>query len=114
MALVNCIGVVVSDDSYIKRFCSGQGFFNAQFLKPNKLSPKFDEINNLLIRWHLNVIGISETWFKSYVPNKAENITGYNLIRNNRCGPWGGGVVFYISDNLKVKMVSSFSDPTSC
>lgn len=119
MISANCICDIVCDDSYIRNFCAGQqnlniGFFNAQSLKPSNSSSKFDELNNLLSSGFLSVVGVTETWLKPYVPNKAVSIAGYKLFRNDRPAIRGGGVGLYISNNLKARKLSSFSVANSC
>lgn len=53
----------------------------------------------------LDVIGLSETWLDSCVPDHGLSIPGYKLIRKDRASR-GGGVAFYVSDSIKFKIMS--------
>ncbi|XP_075157868.1 uncharacterized protein LOC142231134 [Haematobia irritans] len=109
-------GEIVSDGSFIRRFCAGSsnmniGFCNVQSIKPGTRSTKFDELKNILCSGHLDIIGFAETWLKPYVSSKSINIPGYNLFRSDRCGIRGGGVACYISSGLNAKILTSISEP---
>lgn len=117
MTVGDCIGDIVSDDSWIRRFCSDGrgkaniGFCNVQSLKPGSSSTKFDELKNMLINGHLDIVGFAETWLKPYVSGKSVSIPGYNLFRNDRRSTRGGGVALYISSNIKARVLLAVSEP---
>ena len=69
------------------------------------LNRNFEYFENLLysIKFNFSVIGISETWLHNNSP-QLFNIPNYTLIRADRQERRGGGVAFYIADNLKYKI----------
>lgn len=73
------------------------GHFNAQSLRPSLRASKFDEIRALVAGSGLDVVGVSETWLKSYISSRAVEIPGYRLIRNDRVG----GSLFILPPTLR-------------
>ena len=67
---------------------------------------KFEMFKQQLIDSNIHVIGISETWLKNELPSNIVQISGYDIIRNDRT--WtekgkvksGGGVCIYIKNDL--------------
>lgn len=104
------VGELVASDNTIlrkrlkaKRLFLNAGHFNAQSLRPGDV--KLSEISQILYGNYLDVVGVSETWLKSYVSNAMVNIPGYRIIRNDRVSIRGGGVALFISTSLKTKVV---------
>lgn len=110
--MVNMPGLVASDNSILLNKLHSKssflkiGHFNAQSLNPSSRSSKFDEIKSILKDCLLDVVGISETWLKSYMSNKSVDVQGYKLIRHDRPVIRGGGVAFFVSKKLKTKILS--------
>lgn len=80
------------------------GHINVQSIRANNGS-KFDEILQILQGGFLDVVGVSETWLKSYITNKMIHIPGYKIVRNDRKNIRGGGVALYISSPLHYKII---------
>lgn len=80
--------------------------FNAGSLKAGG---KIDEVRQTFLNTNIHVIAVTETWFNTTVTNSSMNIDGYRLYRNDRFRKVGGGVAFYIRDNLKVSKIVSCS-----
>lgn len=78
---------------------------NAQSLVPRSGATKFDEIKQVFGKSSINILGVSETWCKSFVSSNSINIDGYRVFRNDRLRRRGGGVCLYISENLKAKVI---------
>ncbi len=73
------------------------------------LEPKLDEIRIIVKSNSLDVLAINETWLnESYTDSELE-IKGFNLIRKDRIGRPGGGVCFYIKEQLKYKVLSDIN-----
>lgn len=113
------IGAIIGDDSHIRRFCANHdnmniGFFNAQSLNPCNNSSKLDEVKHLLRDRSLDIVGVAETWFKSYVSNRTVSIPGYKIYRSDRVNMRGGGVALYISDSYKSRIIHKVSEPGVC
>lgn len=83
------------------RSCINFGHLNACSIKP-----KIDELRNIFEDSFLDVIVVPESWCKSYVSDKSIDVTGYNVLRNDRKAKRGGGVVVYVRGGLRTKVVS--------
>lgn len=103
-------GVAASDNSILVKNLQSKsdllkvGHFNAQSLNP--ANSKFEEIKLILKDSLLDVVGVSETWLKSYITNKSVEVPGYKIIRHDRPAIRGGGVAFYVSKKLKTRVIS--------
>ena len=53
----------------------------------------------------IHVLGIGETWLDDSVNDTEIAVDGYRLIRNDR-NRHGGGVMFFVSDNISYKQVN--------
>jgi hypothetical protein len=70
-----------------------------------------DEINALMDAVEMDVICISETWYKGWDTNKRICIPGYRFVRADRKdGRRGGGVAMFIKSNLKFKVLARSPD----
>ena len=74
-------------------------------LNIRSLVSKFQRFNELFNKVNVDVFAITETWLNSQVPDEILYIPGYNLIRNDRLSR-GGGVAFYIRNNISFKIVN--------
>lgn len=95
--------------SYLKSNAKNINFahINTCSINPRKNSGKIDFFKSIHNFDKLDVLGISETWTKSYITNKSIAINGFNIVRNDRIGKRGGGVALYINSNLKFNVVAS-------
>ena len=55
------------------------------------------------------VIGLTETWIKDSSQGPHDKIRGYTFIKNNRKNSPGGGVGFYVSDELHFTKIEDIS-----
>lgn len=105
------LGPIASDVSLLKSSLSAHsdnlniGHVNAQSLNPSVSNVKLEEFKSIFMHSSLDVIGISESWFKSDTCSQSLNLPGYNLVRNDRPDDRGGGVCLYISDKLRYKII---------
>lgn len=83
---------------------------NAQSMVPRNSSTKFDEMKYIFDDCKYDIIGVSETWLKSYVSDGCVAINGFQIFRNDRCWMRGGGVCIYVSDRYKVRVVNDYMD----
>ena len=75
-------------------------------INSRSLNRNFEYFENLLQslnNLNFSVIGVSETWLHHDSP-QLFNLPNYTLIRADREGRRGGGVAFYIADNLKFRV----------
>ena len=75
------------------------------------LNKNFDQflsfVSNLSTKH--NIIGLSETWLKDTSPSSLFAIDGYRLLTNNRKCKKGGGVGFYVSQNLDCSVLEEYT-----
>ena len=50
-----------------------------------------------------DIVAVSETWFNKNIPDSCVAIDGYNLIRKDRVNKKGGGVCFYVRNDIICK-----------
>ena len=80
--------------------------FNIRSL--NKNFDKFHLFSNRLNYDH-SIIGLSETWLKETSPSSLFSMDGFNLITKNRTSKKGGGVGFYVTNNLDYTLLEEYS-----
>ena len=83
-------------------------------LNARSLLKNIDQLNLMLgsFKKSFSVIVISETWLTDYTVELV-NITGYSFISNHRKSKTGGGVGFYLHNDLQYKLINEckLSDP---
>ena len=62
---------------------------------------KMDQMRPLLSSIKIDIYGACETFLVNNVSNNELNIQGYNVVRADRIGSRGGGIVVYIRDCYK-------------
>ncbi|XP_037815951.1 uncharacterized protein LOC119612237 [Lucilia sericata] len=120
MSLNGNLGPIAGDKSMLNKCLSSSsevmniGHINAQSLCPSASSTKLDEFKCFFYNSLLDIIGVSETWFKPHLISQSLTLSGYNLVRNDRIrnttsnnsGPTrGGGVCLYISNKLRYRIL---------
>lgn len=79
--------------------------FNAQGLLEGM---HFEQICDVINKFKLDIIAISETWLNQAISNKTMSINGYQVFRSDRnfnrsiIKKGGGGVCMYVRNGLKV------------
>lgn len=115
------LGSIASDNCILKNCLSSSsenlniGHINAQSLCPSNSNAKLEEFKATFFDSGLDIIGVSETWYKPDMFSQSLALPGYNLIRNDRPGnssqningqpKRAGGVCLYISNQLRYKIV---------
>lgn len=105
------LGPVATDNTILKNFTSSFcrnlniGHVNAQSLCPSTSNSKLEEFKNIFDDCGLDILGISETWFKPNIYSSLLDLVNYNLIRNDRCSLRVGGVCLYILRNLRHRVI---------
>jgi hypothetical protein len=64
---------------------------NFAHLNPGSAVPHIDELNDLFFGVDLQVIAVSETWYKTRHTNRQVNINGFRVVRADRGGSRRGG-----------------------
>jgi exonuclease III len=65
-----------------------------------------DEFINVVQHTGVHCIAVTETWLKPSLSDTLVHLAGYQLVRNDRTGKRGGGVAFYVRDDVKFKIIS--------
>ena len=111
------LGAQSSDSSYLRDTLKHRknylniGHFNCQSFCLNNKSSKFNEIKSILSGHYLDMIGVSETWLKSYHSDLSVGIPGYKVYRNDRPRLRGGGVALYIDDQIRPTKILKCTEP---
>jgi hypothetical protein len=72
---------------------------NFAHLNPGSAVPHIGELNDLFNGVDLQMIAVSETWYKTKHTNRQVNLKGYRVIRADRGrGRRGGGVALYLRE----------------
>lgn len=108
----NNLGPVARDESILQSNLSAYsnylniGHVNAQSLNPSVSDAKLEEFKSIFMRSGLDIIGISESWYKSNIYSQSLALPGYNLVRNDRPDrDRAGGVCLYISEKLRYRII---------
>jgi len=48
----------------------------------------------------VDIVAVSETWFTKHILDSCVGIDGYNIIRKDRVNKKGGGVCFYVRNDV--------------
>jgi hypothetical protein len=76
-------------------------------LNPGSAAAHIDEMNGLFQGVGIDVICVSESWYKGWHTNKRICIPGYRVARADRKdGRRGGGVAMFIKSELKFKVLT--------
>ena len=75
--------------------------FNAR-----SLLNKINILNNYISEIKPQVIAITETWAKPEMPDGLYTLSGFNLLRVDRCDRRGGGVMIYTESGVTTSRIS--------
>ena len=102
-------------------YCSEKDLISSSHSDPNQLfishfnirslNQHFDQFLLFIdeLRFTHGVIGLSETWLQEKSPSSLFHIDQFKLITNNRLCKKGGGVGFYVTENLNHRLLEEFS-----
>lgn len=63
------------------------------------------KLNHLLSDSNLDFLCLTETWLKQTTPMSVFTVPGYQCFRRDRADGRGGGVLFYVKDDIKCERV---------
>ena len=67
--------------------------------------PTFNEFSIMLNSYQFDIIAVTETWLQdSKYPRHYVQVNGYNTVFKSRTGKRGGGVGFYLNEQLQYKV----------
>jgi len=91
--------------------------FRICLINAQSLNCKIDEFRYIFENSNVDVICITETWFKAKILDGTVNLSGYTLHRCDREGDFrGGGVATYVRSNLSAKVIfqKNYINDTEC
>ncbi|XP_028516134.1 uncharacterized protein LOC114575459, partial [Exaiptasia diaphana] len=105
--LLNCVFVPVTAPNITSLSDNQQRVFVPSLLLSNvmSLSPKIDEVRDVVLHADFDLVCITETWLRDHIPENIVAIHGYNLIRRDRINDLHGGVCVYVKDTIKYQVV---------
>lgn len=116
MSLRENLGPIVSSNTYISTcLLPYQNHFkaahwNCRSISPSSNSVKFNELKPILGDNIFDVFAVSETWLNNGISDRAIEISGYKLWRNDRVSQSrGGGVGLYMSMKIEHKFIFKVS-----
>ena len=76
-------------------------------INAQSLQNKIDEFREIFINSGVDIICVSETWFRPVINDSAYNVSGYNMFRADRL-THAGGVCMYVRSHIKceIKLIS--------
>ena len=79
-------------------------------LNIRSIANKFDSFSNLLntLKRPFSVINLTETWLND-INSENFNLPNFDFVCSNRANKKGGGVGFFISNNLNYKIRSDLN-----
>jgi Reverse transcriptase (RNA-dependent DNA polymerase) len=102
------LGNVVLKSSYKQ---SRPGMLKFCHLNPGSAAAHVDEINALFDGVDMDIVCVSETWYKGWHTNKRIGIPGYQIVRADRKdGRRGGGVAMFIRAGIRYKILAKSPD----
>lgn len=92
--------------SLIRMLCKRRNELKVCHINAQSLVRKIDEFRFIFEDSNVDVICVSETWFRCDMPDDIFKVKGYRLFRADRQGHAGGSCV-YIKENVVCKLISS-------
>ena len=72
------------------------------------MTSKLDQIKDLLATYNFSMLGLSETFLDDSKPSSFHHIDSYEMVRVDRIGRSGGGILCYLKSGLKFEVLSHF------
>jgi hypothetical protein len=86
---------------------------NFAHVNPGSAVPYIGELNELFHGVDIQLIAVSETWFKTRHSNRQVNLHGFRVVRADRGGRRrGGGDALYLKEGMRYKVIAR-STPSS-
>ena len=70
------------------------------------LLPSLDDVNDILAKEKIDVLGVSETWLQQSVTDNFVIVPGYNIMRQDRTKGRGGGICILYKACLSAERLS--------
>ena len=73
----------------------------------NRIRNKLDELYVMVQEMNPNIIAITETWLDDTIPDTVCSLPNYSIVRRDRQGKLGGGVMLYLSNENYFRLLNS-------
>lgn len=93
----------------INIICNQRQGLRVCHLNAQSLFMKIDEFRGMFVDSNVDVVCVTETWFKTDVADEVYALKGYRLLRGDRPNRIGGGVAIYIRNTIFVKLLITSS-----
>ena len=77
------------------------GLKHGRHFNIRSITAKSNQLTHLLSDSNLDFLCLTETWLKQTTPASVFTVPGYQCFRRDRPDGRGGGVLFYVRDNIK-------------
>ena len=92
----------------LKILCNQYNGLNICHINAQSLNNKMDELRHLCDESEVDIVCVSETWFREEICDNMYRIEGFNIFRSDR-KRHGGGVAIYIKNGIKCRLKCSNS-----
>ena len=79
----------------------------------SSIKRKLHYVHDLLVTHNLDVLCVTETWLDASIPDSFLAFRGYSLVRRDRPGRRGGGVLMYIRTSISTTHINAIA-PATC
>ncbi|XP_062701994.1 uncharacterized protein LOC109419486 isoform X1 [Aedes albopictus] len=103
-----CLPGIVMKSALVKNklsVCS----VNSQSICARKFS-KLDELRQIALSSSVDIICVTESWLNDKITDSLLTIEGYKIIRHDRKGRLGGGVLLFIKDEIHFQLLEKSQD----
>ena len=83
--------------------------FTVAHVNARSLVKSIEELREIIYKTNFDAIAISETWLTKKSPHHRFDLDNYTVFRNDRKTNRGGGVLWYIRNHYKAKVIKTFS-----
>ena len=95
-----------SEDVLLKILCKQSSGLNVFHINAQSLHKKIDDLRFLCETTSIDVICVSETWFRREIHDSMYDLRGFKLFRSDR-NSHAGGVAIYVSKSISSKVICS-------
>ena len=81
--------------------------FTIAHINARSLNKNIEELREIIYKTNFDALAISETWLTKNTPNGRFELNNFSVFRNDRKNKRGGGVLWYIRDHYKAKVINT-------
>lgn len=76
-------------------------------INARSLNKSIEELREIIYKTFFDVLAISESWLTKNTPNGRFELNNYTVFRKDRKNKRGGGVLWYVRDHYKAKVIKT-------